>query len=131
MVIFHLHFTANRYWVLCLELLKKHYTAKLRAQGISPNIGLSGLIEAHGARDHDESTKCTALYWLGFMLSPLSHRPSNTRHGYDAHAHEQRARAWPERPTSLTSANQRKAPGSHQQPAARVAALHLRPRRRR
>ena len=106
--------------------MKKYYTAKLRAQGISPNIGLSGLIEAHGARDHDESTKCTALYWLGFMLSPLSHRPSNTRHGYDAHAHEQRARAWPERPPSLSSAFWREALGSHLQPAASSAALRLR-----
>ena len=104
MVIFHLHFTANRYWVLCLELLKKYYTAKLRAQGISLNIGLSGLIEAHGARDSVESTKYTALYRLRFMLSPLSQRPRIARHGYDAHAHEQRVRAWPVRPPSLSSA---------------------------
>ena len=104
MVIFHLHFTANRYWVLCLELLKKYYTAKLRAQGISLNIGLSGLIEAHGARDRAESTKYNALYRLRFMRSPLSQRSRNTRHSYDAHAHEQRARAWPERPPSLSRA---------------------------
>ena len=58
--------------MLCLELLKKYYTAKLRAQGISLNIGLSGLIEAHGARDRAESTKYTVLYSAGNVNHTIS-----------------------------------------------------------
>ena len=111
MVIFT-SFYAIRYWPLCLEFLKKYYTAKPRAQGISLKIGLSELIKAHGARDRAESTKYTALYRLRFMRSPLPQRPRNTWHSYDAHAHEQRARAWPERPPSLSSAKRREALGS-------------------
>ena len=44
--------------------------------------------------------------------SPLSHRPRIARLGYGAHAHKLRARAWPVRPPSLTSAKRREALGS-------------------
>ena len=89
-----------------MKNLKKYYTAKLRAQGISLKIGLSGLIKAHGARDRAESTKFTALSRLRLMLFPLSQRYRIAWHGHDAYAHELLARAWTMRPTSLTSANQ-------------------------
>ena len=133
---FHLHFRANRYWPLCLEFLKKYYTAKLRAQGISLKIGLSGLIKAHGARDRAESTKFTALSRLRHMLFPLSQRYRITWRGHDAYVHELLARAWTVRPTSLTSANQARPFASTcsqlraEQPAARGTASRARPQPR-
>ena len=74
-------------------MFKTYYNAKLKAWGISLIIGLSGLIEAHGARDRAKSTKCTALYRLRFIQSPLSHPPRIARLGCGAHAHKLRTRA--------------------------------------
>ena len=104
MVVFRLHFRANRIGQLCLEFLKKYDTAKLNAKCISPNIGFFWLIEAHGTRDCAQSTKCVALYRLRLVLSPLSQRSRITQHGHDTHAHELWARTWPVRPSSLSSA---------------------------